>query len=107
MRLAVPPSFVLRDDVYQQTTPEINVTAPGVLTNDILSSCTGGVTLSIIQSATFGNVTLYNDGSFVYTPADPFNLQADQFQYEAICMPSGKNATAWVYLPGGCITQSL
>lgn len=101
IRLAVPPSFVVRDAVFLQSTPTTDTSAPGALINDILSLCTGGVTLSVETPPLFGSVALNQDGSFVYTPNNPSNLVADQFLVRVSCNPDIDYNYAWVYLPGG------
>ena len=54
----------------------------GVLTNDTdIDTAHGGISASLISNAGHGTVTLYNDGSFVYAPADGY-YGTDGFTYK-------------------------
>lgn len=85
-----------------QTTGTLTVPAQtGVLANDIsLGTCTGGVTLSVVKDPRFGQVTLNDDGSFVYVPDYPSDPDSDSFIYRAVCLPSGEYSYATVTLQG-------
>ena len=67
------------DDSYsidQDTT--LNVSAPGVLTNDSVKD--GLKTLSVTSDVSHGSLTLYADGSFDYTPTAGYT-GSDSFTY--------------------------
>ena len=67
---------VVVNDVYTTTEDiPLNVTAPGVLTNDI-----GSPIISLETSPGAGTLLFNTDGSFVYTPTTNFNGQ-DEFIY--------------------------
>jgi VCBS repeat-containing protein len=59
----------------------LNVSAPGVLTND--TDVDGNtITAVLVTTTTHGTLTLSTNGSFVYTPAANYN-GTDQFTYHA------------------------
>jgi VCBS repeat-containing protein len=89
-----PP--VANDDYY--TTAEetiLNITAPGVLTNDT-DPDDDPLTAVIITDVTNGTLTLHTNGSFTYTPDINFN-GIDTFTYKANDTINESN-TATVYI---------
>jgi len=67
------------------------VPAPGVLTNDIIPD-TYDFAVSLVTTTTHGVLTLYADGSFIYTPESGF-VGEDTFVYELETYPAGGKAT--------------
>ena len=80
---------VAQDDHY--TTPvntPLNVPAPGVLTNDVGPGLTDlKIATDPVSGPTHGSVTLYGDGSFIYTP-DPGYVGPDSFVYTFLSVPT-------------------
>ena len=80
------------DDSY--TTPEdtpLNVSAPGVLTNDSYPDGLG--TLTVVDDVDHGTLTLNADGSFTYTPDTDYN-GTDTFEYKLCDADTGAQAPA-------------
>ena len=97
----MPPFVAVNDRFTLAVGGDTTEAAPGVLANDIsVSSCTGGVTITVDQQPAFGSLTLNNDGSFTYTPNTPADPDSDSFTYTAVCLPSGLTSTATVTLAG-------
>jgi uncharacterized repeat protein (TIGR01451 family) len=83
-----PPTAV--DDIGIYSVDEdqtLNVSAPGVLDNDIEPNG-DSLTVSVISGVSHGSLSLQNDGSFTYSP----NLNyygSDSFTYQICDAPSG------------------
>jgi hypothetical protein len=76
----IPPDAV--NDSY--STPQdsvLSIAAPGVLANDFDQN-SDPLTAVLVPNGTTGNVSLADDGSFVYTPAPGFTGD-DHFTYQA------------------------
>lgn len=71
---------------------ELDVEAPGVLANDLLSR--SGV-LSVVTTTTKGTLTLRPDGGFRYVPGATFD-GVDQFQYRLTKGTVSRTATCFV-----------
>jgi Bacterial Ig domain len=89
--IPLPP--VANNDAYSiterdfATEPGLTVAAPGVQAND--ASPQGEPLLSsLVSSPTHGSVTLFGNGSFIYTPNTGY-LGADSFTYEDTSEVSG------------------
>lgn len=80
LQLKNPPTAV-NDSFSTTQETQLYVPAPGVLENDIDPD---GDTLTAVRVSdpTHGNLTLYDDGSFIYTP-DPSFTGSDNFTYKA------------------------
>lgn len=63
--------------------PPLTIAVPGVLDNDIVTSGTMTVDLTLVPNPSDGSVTLNADGSFTYTPDVGF-VGTDSFQYRFI-----------------------
>lgn len=75
-----PPTAV-NDSFSTAQDTQLTVPAPGVLEND--SDLDGdSLTAVLVSDPAHGNLTLYDDGSFIYTP-DPSFTGSDNFTYNA------------------------
>ncbi len=83
------------DDMYYATANAmLDVPAlTGVMANDIFA-VDDGHSVSLVTETVHGIVTLYADGSFIYTP-EPGYVGVDTFVYELVTYPSGLKAP-WV-----------
>jgi hypothetical protein len=86
---AKPPVVALDDAYVTDINTTLNVSAPGVQTNDVSA---GGVpfTSVVVTGPTHGSVTLNPDGSFAYTPDAQF-LGTDSFTYQDIVSGQASN----------------
>ncbi len=79
---ATPGDYSINED------STLNVTSPGVLGNDSdpdnfsPTPAYAGLTASLVNDVTNGSLTLYSDGSFIYSP-DPNFYGSDSFTYQA------------------------
>ena len=81
------------DDYYSvHENGTLEVTAPGVLVNDIEVDG-DGVAVSIVTTTAHGLLSLTADGSFVYIPDAGF-YGVDTFEYQLTTYPVG-NMAAW------------
>lgn len=83
---------VALDDMYT-TTANMALDVPavtGVMANDIYAMDDGHA-VSLVTETMHGEVTLYSDGSFLYTP-EPGFVGVDTFVYELVTYPSGLKA---------------
>ena len=81
-----PPSAV--DDTYSVDEDQtLNVSAPGVLGNDVEPNG-DSLTISVISDVSHGSLSLQNDGSFTYSPS-PNYYGSDGFTYQICDAPSG------------------
>jgi hypothetical protein len=98
LTISPPSPPVANNDSYStafQTT--LNVSAPGVLTND---TGTGTLTTTLIGAPTHGTLTLNTTGSFVYTPNNGF-AGTDSFTYGALDSFSQASSPATVTITTG------
>lgn len=85
--------FLAGTDTFAEPfTSQLNVEAPGVLANDLLSR---GGTLEVSIAPTLGTVTLNQDGGFRYVPGASF-AGSDQFQYRQTKNGVSRTATCFV-----------
>lgn len=80
-RYADSAAPVSTDDSYSlDQDRELTVTAPGILSNDVLPSGLT-TTITVTQQPAHGSLELHQDGSFVYTPDAGFHGN-DSFKYQ-------------------------
>ncbi len=72
--------FAADDSYVMAENTTLEVTAPGVLGNDVWED--GQLEAVLVQGPTHGTIDLQADGSFIYTPKTNFN-RIDSFQYRA------------------------
>jgi arylsulfatase A-like enzyme len=80
--------IAIADSYVAHNPGALNVTAPGILENDIDIDQTG-LTASLVSGPDHGALILNPDGSFVYTPTNGY-LGADSFDYQVV---GGNTAT--------------
>jgi len=90
------------DTFPQAPTGPTSIPGPGVLGNDTVP-CNGSATIVVVTPPKAGNLTLNNNGSFVYVPSG--TPQDDSFVYEIRCqgnITSRANVTL-VAPPSKCV----
>jgi hypothetical protein len=88
--IALPDTFLVNEDA------ELNVTAPGILANDVEPEG-GALSAKLVSDVASGDLTLGSAGGFRYTPSADFN-GTDSFTYVATDGPTNSDPVSVIIL---------